>query len=270
MMTYYRSLIILGVVVALAELAPNVQAQPLQKKLSSSDLIIVQNNGRDAFNQGIAKLKAGDYSGAIENFSQAIRSNPNYAEAYNNRGVAIRDYLRDYQRALEDFNQAIKINPNYAEAYNNRGLAHFYLGNDQESIEDLERATQLNPQDTEAKKNQDLVYNYYLGQRSRASVSDYEIIQRANADRAEALNIIGLRQTTDRNYKQAIDSFSEVIRINPKNAEGYLNRAIAYSELEDKQRAIEDFQKAAQLFAEQGNTYRQQDALSKLQEIQQQ
>jgi tetratricopeptide (TPR) repeat protein len=46
--------------------------------------------------------------------------NPNYAEAYYNRGVA-RRALGDKQGAVAEYNQALRINPNYAEAYYNRG-----------------------------------------------------------------------------------------------------------------------------------------------------
>ena len=40
--------------------------------------------------QGNEKYKKGDYQGAIKAFSQTIVLNPNYAQAYNNRGTARR------------------------------------------------------------------------------------------------------------------------------------------------------------------------------------
>ncbi|BAZ71008.1 TPR repeat-containing protein (plasmid) [Fischerella sp. NIES-4106] len=45
--------------------------------------------------------------------------NPNFAEAYNNRGVA-RIKLKDYTGATEDFNQALQIERDFIQAYLNR------------------------------------------------------------------------------------------------------------------------------------------------------
>ncbi len=45
--------------------------------------------------------------------------NPNFAQAYNNRGVA-RIKLKDYTGAIEDLNQALQIEPNFLQAYLNR------------------------------------------------------------------------------------------------------------------------------------------------------
>ena len=49
-----------------------------------------------------------DYKGAIEDFNEAIRLDPNNAIAYYNRGVA-RYSFKDYQGAIEDFRQAANL-----------------------------------------------------------------------------------------------------------------------------------------------------------------
>lgn len=82
------------------------------------------------YNRGNAKSESGDKQGAISDYNQAIRINPNDATTYYNRGVA-KSALGDNKGAISDYNQAIRINPNYADAYNNRGNAKSALGDRQ-------------------------------------------------------------------------------------------------------------------------------------------
>ncbi|MEB3148317.1 MAG: tetratricopeptide repeat protein, partial [Sphaerospermopsis sp.] len=59
-----------------------------------------------------------------------------------NRGVVKSD-LGDKKGAIDDFTQAITINPQFAKAYHNRGYAKFDLGDKKGAIDDLETARQL-------------------------------------------------------------------------------------------------------------------------------
>jgi tetratricopeptide (TPR) repeat protein len=46
--------------------------------------------------------------------------------------------------AINEFNNAIKLNPNYAEAYDNRGFTYFVkLGNKVKGCADLKKACEL-------------------------------------------------------------------------------------------------------------------------------
>ena len=48
-------------------------------------------------------------------------------------------------------------------------------------------------------------------------------------------------------HNKAIADFTEVIRLDPKNAKAYWNRGVAYSETGERAKADEDFARAKKL-----------------------
>ena len=60
-----------------------------------------------------------NYNQAIKDYDKAIELKPNYAYAYNNRGIAY-NKKGNYDQAIKDYDEAISLNPNYADACNNR------------------------------------------------------------------------------------------------------------------------------------------------------
>ncbi|MFM6753217.1 MAG: tetratricopeptide repeat-containing serine protease family protein, partial [Dolichospermum sp.] len=149
----------------------------------------IELSPRAAFynNRGNVRSELGDKQGAIDDFNQAIKINPNYANAYYNRGI-VRNELGDKQGAISDFNQVIKINPNYAYAYYNRGIVRKEVGEKHGAIEDSHQAIQIIP-------------NYGFASYVRGIVR----------------NDLGDKQG-------AIDDFNQAIKINPNLAQAYYNR----------------------------------------------
>lgn len=80
----------------------------------------------------------------IENYSKAIKDNPQNANAYNSRGIAYSSQ-KEYQKAIADFSEAIKLKPNYAEAYLYRGIAYAQIGNYEQAKKDWEKTVELDP-----------------------------------------------------------------------------------------------------------------------------
>ncbi|MDB9487684.1 tetratricopeptide repeat protein [Dolichospermum circinale CS-537/01] len=201
--------------------------------------------------RGIVRKELGDKQGAIDDYNQAIKINPNYAQAYYNRGI-VRDDLGDKQGAIDDYTQAIKFNPNDAQAYNNRGIVRNELGDKPGAIDDYTQAIKINPKDANAYYNRGNVRKE-LGDKPGA-IDDYNQAIKFNPNYANAYNNRGNVRNELRDKPGAIDDFNQAIKINPNLAQAYVGRGLVYYQLGDKQKAREDLQRAAQLFKAQGNT----------------
>jgi len=79
-------------------------------------------NPRDSdayYFRGNAKNDLGDLQGAIEDYTEVIRLEPDYhTPAYFFRALASLK-LRNYQAAVDDFNETIRLSPDNANAYFN-------------------------------------------------------------------------------------------------------------------------------------------------------
>ena len=82
----------------------------------------------------------GDIEGAFKNFNEAIRSQPNNADIYNERAYFRKNKLGDKEGAIADYTQAIHINPDNALFYFCRSQTYLEMGEKQKSIEDYNTA----------------------------------------------------------------------------------------------------------------------------------
>ena len=72
----------------------------------------------------------------------AIQLEPDFTEAYNNRGN-VKDELGRHFAAIADYDIAIRLKPDDAKAYYLRGLTKALLGRTWEAKQDLRTALRL-------------------------------------------------------------------------------------------------------------------------------
>ncbi|NEQ23783.1 MAG: DnaJ domain-containing protein, partial [Microcoleus sp. SIO2G3] len=124
---------------------------------------------------------------------------------------------KDYQGAVEDYTQAIELNPRFVEAYIKRGAMRYKLGDARGALKDCNEALSINPK---------LAQAYYYQGRSRYRLG----------------------------YTQAaIEAYTQAIAQEGDYAQAFYHRGLANNDLNELPLAVEDLQKAAELFREQGD-----------------
>jgi len=198
----------------------------------------------DFFIQAGDKSQKGDYQGTLQAFNQAIQLNPNYAEAYYNRGTT-RYELGDKQGAIADYDQALRINPQLSQAYSNRGAARYELGDKQGAVADFNQAFRINPNDAIAYSNRGIA-RYELGDKQGA-IADYNQALRINPKLFKAYLNRGAARLGLEDKQGAIADFNQALQINPNYAQAYNNRGVVRFGLKDNQGAIADLNQALRI-----------------------
>lgn len=129
------------------------------------------NKAYNFYYKGISCRCAGDYRGAIANYTQAIHLDPEFAEAYYSRGNTQFE-LHNYEQAIQDYTQAIQYNPACADAYYNRGNTLVLIGKQQEALADYSTALNLNHRDADIYGNRG--YIHLLLNNRRGAVEDLQ------------------------------------------------------------------------------------------------
>ncbi|XGB38463.1 MAG: tetratricopeptide repeat protein [Cyanobacteria bacterium LVE1205-1] len=232
---------------------PVVSPTPKQtsSKQSTSSASFPSQSASDYFDSGKKKYNQGDFLGAISDYSEAIRIDPNYAKAYNNRGFA-KDKLKDYQGAISDYSEAIRIDPNFAYAYNNRGNAKDELKDYKGAISDYSEAIRIDPNFAYAYNNRGIAKRKLKDY--KGAISDYSEAIRIDPNDTDYYYNRGNAKRKLKDYKGAISDYSEAIRIDPNNANAYNNRGDTYELLNENSKAIADFKNAALLFKKNEDT----------------
>lgn len=220
-----------------------------------------------------------DYMLSIQYFNQAIQAKPYLARPYFLRAIAKLN-LDDYAGAEADASKALELNPYLSDAWEVRGVARQNLGRTNEAVNDYDRALELLPRNRQLIFNKALALhdikeyeradtafnellryypnfdNGYIGRaRQRLATADtvgaMSDIEKALSINKNALNAYILRAdiaiNSAKDYNSALEDMNVAIRLQPKFAGLYINRAFLRYNLDDYFGAMADYDYALQL-----------------------
>ncbi len=229
----------------------------------------------------------GDIDGAIANFTRAIKLDPNNANAYYERGQAVS--LVDANAAIADYTQALQIDAKNVQAYSGRAYSRQQLFDYTGALQDLDRAIQLDPDQNFYLRRSSIrtVQGDYQG-----AIADANQILRLEPDSSEAHNtrcyararglgdFKGALADCDRsialdpgwstsftsrcyvraklNDKKALEDCDLALELDPEYSAIHEDRGLAHAALGNKKAALEDLQKAVEIFKQQGDAVSQQ------------
>ena len=199
--------------------------------------------------RGRMKASAGDFDGAIADYDKAIEIYPDFADAYYERSQA-KKALQDYYGAEEDYNMAYAINKfNFndndslkleEEMYLKRIIAfsgEFYdKGADNIRIQDQIVQIELKPIFTTVvySKNMDAIRMFDT---FKKPVYHAEIISLSSEQDRMAGNIANTQ----------LDTLEQKIRSDPSDPVNYYNRAEIYANMQNYNKALQDYDIAIML-----------------------
>ena len=102
------------------------------------------NNLTNKLELGTELMYDGSYQYALRIFTNIIKSDPSWSEAWNKRATLL-FFMKDYQGSLSDIDKVLYIEPRHFGALSGRVQIFIKLKRYQKAINDLKRAKKIHP-----------------------------------------------------------------------------------------------------------------------------
>ncbi len=153
----------------------------------------------------------------------ALSLRPDYADAYNNRGIVLHASKR-FDEALANYDRALKLHPRYVDAFLNRGATLYELGRFEESLESCDRAIALSPDCAEAHYNRGNALKGLC--RFDAAVASYERALALRPNYPEALNNCGVTLQQVKRFDEALAQYRRAQALLPNSSDAHYNESL--------------------------------------------
>ena len=101
-------------------------------------------NLTDKLELGSELMYQGDFKYALQIFTNIIKTDPSWSEAWNKRATLL-FLMKEYQRSLDDIDKVLAIEPRHFGALSGRAQIFIKFEEYKKAIKDLKRAKKIHP-----------------------------------------------------------------------------------------------------------------------------
>jgi tetratricopeptide (TPR) repeat protein len=203
--------------------------------------------------RGIKRTRENKWVEAYEDFSKAIELDPANPLFYYYRAVAFptTELMNDREKSeksIKDLNKAIELSPNYAEAYDMRGLIFQLQYDNASAASDFSKAIELSPKNATFYTHR--MSHYQKAGKLKEAIEDATAVINLNPN--DFLNYVvrGDLYFVQNRFADAINDYTKIIELNPPTATigaAYYARGAAYFRMNKYKKAVEEFTHAINL-----------------------
>lgn len=198
------------------------------------------------FQQGNQSLMAGDFQQAVEHYRQAVKLKPDFADAYCNMGVALKE-IEEFDAAIDGYQHALSITPEDAEIHNNLGEVFYIQRNLNAAVASFRQAIKLNA--NLPLVHQNLALTFKAQDNLAAAIVHYELAAKLSPDNREWHKQLGILFQILNRQDKAIEHYQQAIALSPELVDDvYSNLGVIFQEQRNFDKAIVYMQKAFAAF----------------------
>jgi len=195
---------------------------------------------KDYFQKGLSYFNQSNFSDAIIQYDKAINLNPNYANAYGDRG-ACKANLGQYEGAIADYEKAEELGLKSSILYSNWSYSLYQLKQPEKAQPYFEKALEIDPNNANAYRWRGEIK--YDKNDNEGAAEDYTKSINANPN-ASNYFARGLANYYLKDYKKAIQDMDKAIQLNPNAGQYYYDRGDAKEMSNDFNGACRDWKTA--------------------------
>jgi tetratricopeptide (TPR) repeat protein len=219
-------------------------------------LVNEPKNGKYLLFKGNTLEKQDKLQEAFEAYSQAIKADPKYSYAYNQRGVLLMK-IQEPEYSIRDFSTALEFEKNDTIRLSlllNRGSAKIRIRDFKGAYNDFIATLKLDSLNIGVLNNLAAVCDE-VGKGDQTLGYLYKIIQ-IDSTFIGAYGNIGFKYQEMGDYKTAIKFFNKVLELEPDEPLAYSNRAYNRYKLGDLQTALTDINLSIKLYPANSYAFR--------------
>jgi tetratricopeptide (TPR) repeat protein len=193
-------------------------------------------------------LAGADERQILAAFEEAVRLEPEYAEAYNNIGLVYTQSGTD-DKAEKAFRTAARLRPDFADAHQNLG-ALLIISDAAEAVRELEKAVALQPQLLKAHYNLALAYDANGADGLQKEIAELQKLLAIEPKYPRAEFALGKALLKAGNAAEAVSHLQSAVARDQKSGEAYYQLALALSRVGRKQEGATAMAKSRELVAQ--------------------